>query len=335
MNILSRTLDPLEILPARTFGGLTVFRLIADRKAPGPRSYRTLDEAIAAGTARVTEVGRAGHVPELCFVNEGDLAVLLVDGEELAGAKQNRILNLTILCPPRKTIVIPVSCVEAGRWRHRSDVSIPEQHVMVAAARGMKAARVSASLASTGLPRTDQGEIWAHVANLLNKHHVASATSEMREVYRQSGARLDEYVAAFPAVDGQVGAIFALGADVRGVELFDDPDTLRALLPKIVRSWALDALDLASTTHEVPGAEAARGYLDRIAGATVEEHASVGLGRDVRILGHRLTGGALVHDDRLVHLCAFTLDEELGQGSLSPGARMIRPSRRGGRGFAA
>jgi len=143
MSILSQVLDELTIGPARTFGGLTVFPLVAPRPATGDRPYRTLDEAIADGTARVTEVSNAGSVPELSFVNEGDQPVLLLDGEELAGAKQNRILNLTILCPAKKSIVIPVSCVEAGRWRHVSASLKPEQHVMYSTARSKKAARVS------------------------------------------------------------------------------------------------------------------------------------------------------------------------------------------------
>lgn len=335
MNILSQVLDELKIGPAHTFGGLTVFPLLAPRPAVGERPYRTLDEAIADGTARVTEVSHAGSVPELSFVNEGDQPVLLLDGEELAGAKQNRILNLTILCPARKSIVIPVSCVEAGRWSHVSDSLKPEQHVMYSAARSKKAARVSASMASIGRPLSNQAEIWNDIAMRSRSLGVSSRTSEMREVYRQSGGRLDGYVAAFPAVDGQVGAVFALGADVRGAEAFDHPDTLRGLLSKIVRSWALDAIDLGGVAHGVPGPEAARGFLDRLCGATVREHASVGLGRDVRVQGNRLTGGALFHEDRLVHLCAFVLDEERGQGSVDLGARMIRSSRRGGRGSAA
>jgi hypothetical protein len=69
-----------------------------------------------AEKVRVTELNAGGSVPELRLENNADLPVLLVDGEELVGAKQNRVLNLTILAPAKRTTVIPVSCVEAGRW---------------------------------------------------------------------------------------------------------------------------------------------------------------------------------------------------------------------------
>ena len=62
-----------------------------DLEPPRP-AYQLLDEALAAGTVRVMEVSESGHVPELSLLNDGDQAVQLLDGEELIGAKQNRIL---------------------------------------------------------------------------------------------------------------------------------------------------------------------------------------------------------------------------------------------------
>lgn len=53
---------------------------------------------------------------QLAFRNRGLDPAFLLDGEELVGAKQNRILNLSILVPGQTSLEIPVSCVEQSRW---------------------------------------------------------------------------------------------------------------------------------------------------------------------------------------------------------------------------
>ncbi len=73
--------------------------------------YATLDDALARGF-EITETGPAGTVPELAVSNPLDDAVLLYDGEELVGAKQNRILDVSVLVAARSKLAIPVSCVE-------------------------------------------------------------------------------------------------------------------------------------------------------------------------------------------------------------------------------
>lgn len=331
MKIVARSLEKLEIGPARTHAGLSVFPLLAPEGDRRERPYRTLDQALGDGTARVTEISDAGSVPELRFVNDGERPVLLIDGEELVGAKQNRILNLTILAPAKASIVIPVSCVEAGRWSSRTREFSSEQHVMYAQARSSKARYVSHDIMSTGRRRSDQGKVWDEISRKSSRHGVKSPTSEMREVFRSRSRDLDEYVAAFPAVERQVGVLFALGSEVRGVELFDCEATLRELLPKIVRSWALDAVELRSEADDVPSEEAAKGFIGDVGGASVVEKDAVGLGVDVRFTGDRLAGGALVHEDGVVHLCAFRLDEGNGngEGSRYAQSRIARASRRG------
>lgn len=82
--------------------------------------YQTMDEGLAAGTLQVTEVSESGSVPELTVTNNGDTKVLLIAGEQLVGAKQNRVLNVTVMIAPKSVMKIPVSCVERGRWGYRS-----------------------------------------------------------------------------------------------------------------------------------------------------------------------------------------------------------------------
>jgi len=59
--------------------------------------YITLKEAMEKEHITVTEVDASGYVPELKVINQAEIPVLLLDGEELVGAKQNRILNTSIL----------------------------------------------------------------------------------------------------------------------------------------------------------------------------------------------------------------------------------------------
>ena len=80
------------------------------------------------------------------MTNTGDRPVLFVDGDELIGAKQNRVVNLTILVPALTTLKIPVSCVEAGRWQATSHTFTPARHMEFAAARASRMDQVSASL---------------------------------------------------------------------------------------------------------------------------------------------------------------------------------------------
>src|SRR5437763_1437962 len=116
MNSLAYEFGQITTGTPVTFQNLTLFPLLRSCSTEAP-DYLLLEDAIALGLARVTELTDEGSVPELRFENDSDQSVLLLDGEELIGAKQNRVLNVTVLAPAKQSVVIPVSCVEAGRWR--------------------------------------------------------------------------------------------------------------------------------------------------------------------------------------------------------------------------
>jgi hypothetical protein len=54
-------------------------------------------------------------VPDLAVESKGNVRLLFIEGEELVGAKQNRILNTSVLIAAHTKPKIPVSCVEQGR----------------------------------------------------------------------------------------------------------------------------------------------------------------------------------------------------------------------------
>src|SRR6476619_1815106 len=97
---------------------LTVFPLFED--AGKSINYLLAERALAQGTVTVEELTESGSVPTLVVDNQSDSLVLFLEGQELRGAKQNRVLNTSVLVAARTKINIPVSCVEQGRWRYSS-----------------------------------------------------------------------------------------------------------------------------------------------------------------------------------------------------------------------
>lgn len=329
MQVLVDRLATLTAAPTMAFENLAVTPLLGPDGAEP--DYLTLDEALALGLARVTEVSEAGSVPELRLANQADRAVLLLDGEELVGAKQNRVLNLTILAPAQATIAIPVSCVEAGRWSHQSPEFGSQGRAFYAAGRAAKATQVTESLRASGTRQSRQGEVWDDIAAKSARLGSHSPTAAMAGIYDDYQAPVAAYVQALPAVAGQVGAVFAINGQVRGIELFDFAATLRKLLAKLVASYALDAIDPHSKTPGVANSTAAA-FLRATAGAACTRHASIGEGTDLRLTAAGLAGGTLIARDRVVHLCAFAVGGNQEQGAAGPTGRMARASTRAARG---
>jgi hypothetical protein len=109
-QVLADRLRTVEVLESQTVGCMHVFGLRWN--CHDGIGYRTLDEALAAETLDITETSEGGSVPLLKLLNRGDDAVFLMAGEQLVGAKQNRILNTSILAAAHGDLTIPVSCVE-------------------------------------------------------------------------------------------------------------------------------------------------------------------------------------------------------------------------------
>lgn len=83
---------------------------------------------------------------------------------------------------------------------------------------------------------------------------------------------------------------------------------MRKLPPKLVRSYALDAIATQSDLRQPPAARTVRAFVVHVAAADVRRARGVGLGEEVRLAGEGLAGGALVDRDRVVHLSPFRLD---------------------------
>lgn len=214
-------------------------------------------------------------------------------------------MNLTILAAPHSELVIPVSCVEQGRWSAVSPEFCASPRVHFAAGRAAKVASVSDCLAEGQGAVSDQSEVWHHIAAKAARMDHHSETGAMADLFRHAEKDLEAYVRAFSAVPGQVGAIFAVGGRVVGLELLFSPDTFAKLLPKLVRSYALDAIELPGDHSPMPPADSAVSFLKHVAEAEVREFPAVGLGKTLRLKATGLVGIGLQAEEALIHLAAF------------------------------
>ncbi len=246
----------------------------------------------------------AGHVPELTIVNNGAVPVLVLDGEELVGAKQNRIVNLSILVPAHTKLPLPSRASRPHRWQHRSRAFAAAGRTHYASGRAMKVQQVSCSLQMHGERHADQGAIWADIDAKSERMAAPSPTRAAAAMYDKARADLDAFQARLEAVPRQVGAVFAINGAIVGLELFDSAATWRKSMRKIVESYGLDALDRREEKKGRARRDPKR-FLASVSAAAVETFPAVGLGEDLRLRAPRIAGAALAVDQQLVHLLAY------------------------------
>jgi hypothetical protein len=286
-----------------THGNLAMLPLLGPDR-PGP-DYILLSDALEQGLATVTEVSESGQVPNLAVRNDGDRPLLALDGEELRGAKQNRILNLSLLVPARSTTVVPVSCVEQGRWDYSTREFGSSGEMLFAKAKVGKMMNVSASMRHHGTHHSDQREVWDHVERKLRSLGAASSTGAMDEAYTSHRKSLGDHVRALKPVSGQRGAAFFIDGVLSGIETLDRATSWVALSGTISRSYALDAIEAEHGDTPPPREADATALLAALAGAEADAYPSIGLGEDWRIESEPVVAAGLVVDGTPLHVAAF------------------------------
>ena len=305
MQSIKTAISNINIEKSVDYNGLIVFPLSSE--AQSPLSYLLLEDGLRENLVSIREVSSSGSVPELTVENQAELPTLIVDGEELVGAKQNRVANLTMLLPARQTTTIPVSCVEQGRWAYDAPDFAVSSSVQYARGRAGKLRSVHREMRASGTKRSNQSEVWNSIAAKSCRMSVDSPTEAMSSIFEQYSQELDNYAQAFIPGRNQIGALFVMNNRSLGLDLFDQAATFARFLPKLVRSYAIDALERRRADSEAPatGAEATA-FLDHLSNAPFEDYPGVGLGRDAGAVANGLIAGALVVDDAVAHLTAFS-----------------------------
>jgi len=301
--VIETCVRDLKLGAGETFENMTLFPILPT--AVSGLKYSLLAEALSEGAVEVREKSTAS-VPELWLINHSETMVLVMGGEGVVGGKQNRMVNASFLIPARGELALPVTCVEHGRW-HRVSDRFRAGEAVYASLRHQTNRQVTQGLRTSGRHSADQGAVWQSIEDRSAMLGAASPTAAMHDIYQQKQATLADYERAFPVVTEAVGMMVALGGRLMGADVFDQPPTAGKLWEKLVRSYALDALDIPkgeSVTDKQAGA-----LLSALAGGQAERYPSLGLGYDLRLAGTGVEGSALVFEETVVHLVAYPTDE--------------------------
>ena len=286
-NVPSPQVFPLAFGEPASFAGLALIPLFPYSEPI--LEYIGLDEAVANGFA-VAEVSADGVVGTLFVSNPLDVNVLLYEGEELVGAKQNRILDRPVLVQGQSKTQVPVTCVERGRWAFRSErfATAPR-----AAYPSLRRARYTGG----------QMAAWADVSAKSIRMDATSPTDASEQMYVSRADSIETYLAKLPRCNGQCGSIVCIAGQVVCIDYVSRSDVYAGLYSKLLRGYALDAIE-----HPVEApipTESVERLFARMTRARRTPAELVGLGQLSSLSSRRLSGAELCLGSEIVALTVF------------------------------
>lgn len=301
MNLLNDFVNELTVGETTSFDRLVIRPILS--KTDYKLALLTLEDALERNVLEITEVSEDGSVPELRVTNIGEIDVIVLEGEELRGARQNRIVNATIIIPAHTSMAIPVSCVEQGRWNYVSECFGSGATVLYPSLRSESQQAVTQNLRDRNIHRSDQLGIWSSIREKSSRMCIASETEAMSDILDTSitpDAEKDLF-AELKHSETQVGFLAFIGGGFAGGDVFGSSALCKKQLGKLLRGYYLDSLD---TGVWFPSIEA-DDILGQIVSAEQEQFATIGKGVEMRFEAENIHGACKLVDQQLSHLTVF------------------------------
>jgi hypothetical protein len=245
----------------------------ADGPQPGAELRAALDYFQNSG---------ANEVNRLIVVNRSSKPLYLMPGEVIVGGDQDRTIGEeTIIEANGKPVPVEVFCVEQGRWAGRDvEKSAPllralggtttpaEAESLARKAKDGKFVVTPGPLSKAGRVAVQSGkgqqEVWDNVQKINAGLRVDSESGAVTAVYaaKPVSDELAPYVGALASkVAGQgriVGAIVAVNGKIESLDVFESTPLFRKLWPKLLSSYALDAVSAAASKPTAKDKKAAK-----------------------------------------------------------------------------
>ena len=326
-----------KVLPPITRGNLSLFPIIGGAESNTARLL-TLDEGLHSGAVIVTEAGslqglirpgtrypryQGAEVNRLVLVNNSDRPLLLLAGEVVTGGKQDRVIGVDRIVPPKSDpIDLSVFCVEPGRW-----VASSEHFASLSSAMAQPSVRQPAMAAR------DQHQVWAQVAsaNAGMASPTASAVAggpiaggttsyakvmQNPEVERKVASVASNYDGLLHELRkvGATGVVVAVNGHITWADVFASTDLLERYWQKLIRSYAAESMTTVPTGRNADQ-KSAQMFIDLLQGTREVSETEPGIFRRTEITGdgYRVftLSSLLPKEEYTVHLAKMTDKDNL------------------------
>ncbi len=302
MGSIQQYVSQLRIGDAQTYKNLALVPLFGARNG---LEYLVLDEAVN----QRLQVLETDQVPLLKLKNESGKRVLIMQGEYVAGGKQNRMFTHNMLLAPGFEGNVPVNCVQHGRWHYQGEKSFTSS-----GQRGHTSVRRAT--------REGQGAVWRDVEEFTSVRRVSSPSGNLDDTYQQKQQEMTDYLTKYSCPTEAVGIVavsLQQNKKAYGVDIFDQPGTLAKNFKKLVDSYVIEAI--IGGKEIKPKQEEVQLFLNDIASTKQEEKVGVSLGKEALLRGNLSEGVALLFENTPVYINAYNLTEGAQQAEALPAVR--------------
>jgi hypothetical protein len=299
-----------QVLEPITQGNLTIFPVVVAKVYDTSR-FLTLDEGLRSGEVVVTETGQqpgmvrrralptpppAGRadVNHLFIVNNSKRPLLLLAGEIVVGGKQDRVVAKDRIIPAGSDADLNVFCVEPGRWAEQRGVSTFSGGYAMAAPTVRNEAMAKKSQQGVWDSGNRSNEVMATMSPGVGvgagggSYARVMENDEVRKEVDKVAAPMERsYQGAIGALRERkaVGVVVAINGQIIWADIFASPALLEKYWPKLVRSYAAEAMITASHRGS-PDLKDAQAFLARLDGRHEQADTEPGVYRHTEITGN-------------------------------------------------
>ncbi|MEO0290773.1 MAG: DUF6569 family protein [candidate division WOR-3 bacterium] len=267
-------------------------------------NIKTIDEAYKEGFGKFEEL-KEPSVNRIIFKNSGSFPVFAIDGEEVIGAFQNRVINTAFFSEPNTVIEVPVSCVEERRWEGERSFSSSG----VALYPSLRAILLKTTNKSLSLNKTyysDQSIVWKSVKNTLNSLKISSGTLSIHDAFKGYESQIEWYLENLD-LSNVSGLVAFAGDKFICMDLFISSYIFEKFKIKILRGYALDAILLRDRPTDFINKDKVKEIIEKVIKIKMKKFNGVGKGIEYRGEGESLIvrGFKKREEEDFLHLAVF------------------------------